>query len=123
MLSLRLKSYARRWHVRRSVACFIRVNARSLSNGTAAAGETHGAGTEDNQGQHYLALVPMGGLLWELDGRNIDDDGVAFPFCHGATSESTFLADAAAVVQDQFIKRDPSNPNFSMLALAKLDET
>ncbi|KAJ8614203.1 hypothetical protein CTAYLR_001101 [Chrysophaeum taylorii] len=93
---------------------------RDLSNSTAAAGETRGAGTDDNQGQHYVALVEVDGSLWELDGRNLGEDGVAFPVCHGPTSSATFLADAAAVIKHDFVSRDPTNLNFSILAFAQL---
>lgn len=92
---------------------------RLLSNETARAGQTQGAGTDDNQGQHYVAFVALDGLLWELDGRNIGDDGVAFPVCHGGTD--AFLSDAAALIQTQFIARDPDNPHFSILAFANLE--
>ena len=52
------------------------------------------------------------GGLYELDGRK------PFPIRHGASSDETFLHDAAAVCS-QFMARDPNELHFSMLALAK----
>ena len=60
---------------------------QTLSDATAAAGETEGAGTDDAQGQHFIAFVNFQGMLYELDGRNFDHDaegGEAQPVCHGA---------------------------------------
>lgn len=94
---------------------------RELSNKAAAAGETIGAGTDDNGCAHYVAFVRVQGRLVELDGRTIDDDGVAFPVCHGTTTQETFLSDVARVVCEDFIARDPANINFSMLAFAQID--
>jgi len=93
-----------------------------LSDSTAAAGTTEGAGTDDAQGQHFIAFVNFGDKLYELDGRNFarDTEGAtAKPVCHGPTSQGTFLADAAKVVREQFMARDPGNVNFNIVALCK----
>jgi ubiquitin carboxyl-terminal hydrolase L3 len=68
-----------------------------LSEETAASGETEGAGTDDANDSHFICFVHMGGQLYELDGRVCDDEGVAFPVMHGATSPETFVQDAAKV--------------------------
>ena len=97
---------------------------QTLSDATAAAGETEGAGTDDAQGQHFIAFVNFQGMLYELDGRNFDHDaegGEAQPVCHGATSAETFLVDAAKVIKDEFMKRDPASINFNVVALSKVD--
>ena len=72
---------------------------QELSDATAASGETEGAGTDDAQGQHFISFVPVAGQLYELDGRTLDEQGVAFPVCHGPTSSATFLKDAAKVIK------------------------
>lgn len=60
---------------------------------------------------HFIAFVEKDGHVYELDGRK------PYPINHGPTSKDNFLADAAKVA-DSFIKRDPKNHQFSMLALA-----
>lgn len=81
---------------------------QELSDETAASGETEGAGTDDAQGQHFIAFVNVKGMLYELDGRNLTGDSTtAIPICHGATSAETFVADAAAIIRDDFMARDP----------------
>jgi ubiquitin carboxyl-terminal hydrolase L3 len=97
---------------------------QTLSDATAASGETAGAGTDDAQGQHFIAFVAMRGMLYELDGRNFQREGanaVAFPICHGATTPETFVSDAAKVIREDFMARDPTSLNFNCTALCKLD--
>ena len=93
---------------------------QTVSDGAAASGETEGAGTNDAQDQHFIAFVSKAGMLYELDGRNIDaETKEAFPFCHGATSAETFLMDAARVIREDFMARDPDCINFNVVALCK----
>jgi len=94
---------------------------QELSDATAASGETEGAGTDDAQGQHFITFVPLAGQLYELDGRTFDAQGVAFPVCHGPTSSETFLQDAAKVIKEEFMARDPTSINFNITALVKAD--
>ena len=76
----------------------------ALAEAACSAGETEGAGTNDAQDQHFIAFVSKAGMLYELDGRNIDaETKEAFPFCHGATSAETFLMDAARVIREDFM--------------------
>jgi len=93
---------------------------QEMSDATAAAGETEGAGTDDAQNQHFIAFVNFNGMVYELDGCNTHD-GVASPVCHGATTAETFLLDVAKVVQEQFMARDPENVNFNLVALCKTE--
>eukprot|EP00900_Chrysochromulina_parva_P011988 jgi/Chrpa1/20790/Chrysochromulina_OHIO_Genome00007923-RA len=93
---------------------------QEMSDATAAAGETEGAGTDDAQNQHFIAFVNFNGRVYELDGCNTHD-GVASPVCHGATTAETFLLDVAKVVQEQFMARDPENVNFNLVALCKTE--
>lgn len=91
---------------------------QELSDDTAAAGETEGAGTDDAQDQHFIAFVPHGGALWELDGRTTDPaDGAALPINHGPTTADSFLSDAAKVIREQFMARDPESIHFNVTAL------
>eukprot|EP00908_Phaeocystis_cordata_P021029 Transcript_3330.p2 GENE.Transcript_3330~~Transcript_3330.p2 ORF type:complete len:263 (+),score=102.35 Transcript_3330:56-790(+) len=94
---------------------------QELSDATAASGETEGAGTDDAQGQHFITFVPFAGMLYELDGRTFDQAGVAFPVCHGPTTDETFLLDAAKVIREEFMARDPGSINFNVTALCKAD--
>lgn len=93
---------------------------RELSDATAAAGETAGAGTDDAMDSHFISFVNVGGALYELDGRMTGEDGEAFPVCHGPTSPETFLLDAARVIREDFMARDPDNLNFNITALCHL---
>uniref|UniRef100_A0A7S4I880 Ubiquitin carboxyl-terminal hydrolase n=1 Tax=Prymnesium polylepis TaxID=72548 RepID=A0A7S4I880_9EUKA len=98
---------------------------QEMSDATAAAGETEGAGSDDAQGQHFIAFVNFGGQLYELDGRNFSRDAEgaeAWPVFHGLTSPESFLLDAAKVVQEDFMARDPESVNFNLVALSKCDE-
>eukprot|EP00928_Gymnodinium_smaydae_P025814 TRINITY_DN2045_c0_g1_i4.p1 TRINITY_DN2045_c0_g1~~TRINITY_DN2045_c0_g1_i4.p1 ORF type:complete len:270 (+),score=65.77 TRINITY_DN2045_c0_g1_i4:81-812(+) len=93
---------------------------QEMSDATAAAGETQGAGTDDANDSHFICFVHAG-TLFELDGRTIDESGVAFPVSHGSTTAETFVSDAAKVIREDFMKRDPENVNFNVTALCKLD--
>jgi len=97
---------------------------QELSDETAAAGTTEGAGTDDAQGQHFITFVRCGDLLYECDGRNFDKSAqgaVAYPYCHGATTESSFLADAATIIRTDVMQRNPNAINFNITALCKGD--
>ena len=94
---------------------------QTLSDATAAAGETQGAGTQDAMDSHFICFTHVGGVLYELDGRTWDDSGMAFPVNHGPTSSESFVADAAKVIREDFMARDPENMNFNVTALCKLD--
>lgn len=92
----------------------------SLSNETAANGETEGAGTDDAQDQHFIAFVALEGSLYELDGRKVGENGQAFAVNHGPlTSPDSFLSDAARVIREDFMTRTTSL-NFNVVALSKL---
>uniref|UniRef100_A0A1A9ZF47 Ubiquitin carboxyl-terminal hydrolase n=1 Tax=Glossina pallidipes TaxID=7398 RepID=A0A1A9ZF47_GLOPL len=60
---------------------------------------------------HFIAFVNKAGTLYELDGRKM------FPIEHGATSDETFLQDAARVCKE-FMARDPKELRFTVLALS-----
>ncbi|XP_053886189.1 ubiquitin carboxyl-terminal hydrolase isozyme L3-like [Malaclemys terrapin pileata] len=60
---------------------------------------------------HFIALVNVGGHLYELDGRK------PFPINHGQTSDDTFL-EAAVEVCKKFMERDPEELRFNAIALS-----
>ena len=60
---------------------------------------------------HFVALVHVNGGLYELDGRK------SGPVRHGDTTPMTLLKDACGVVQT-FMKRDPTEMRFTIMALA-----
>ena len=88
-----------------------------LSNETACAGATEGAGTEEHGNRHFIAFVEHEGRLFELDGRTLDEAGNAFPVDHGPTTADSFVEDAAKVIRDDFMARDPENHGFNVTAL------
>uniref|UniRef100_A0A1A9WAT9 Ubiquitin carboxyl-terminal hydrolase n=1 Tax=Glossina brevipalpis TaxID=37001 RepID=A0A1A9WAT9_9MUSC len=61
---------------------------------------------------HFIAFVNKKGILYELDGRKM------CPVKHGATSDGTFLQDAARVCEE-FMARDPKELRFTVLALSR----
>ncbi|XP_032039211.1 ubiquitin carboxyl-terminal hydrolase isozyme L3 isoform X1 [Aythya fuligula] len=60
---------------------------------------------------HFIALVNVGGHLYELDGRK------PFPINHGETSDESFLEDAIEVCK-KFMERDPEELRFNAIALS-----
>jgi ubiquitin carboxyl-terminal hydrolase L3 len=67
--------------------------------------------SKTNENLHFIAFVRMDGQLYELDGCK------SRPINHGQTSEQTLLQDAAKVIR-QFMKRDPKDIRFNLVALA-----
>jgi len=60
---------------------------------------------------HFVAFVHKEGSIYELDGRK------PYPINHGTSCADTFLVDAARVCRE-YMKRDPENVQFSIIALA-----
>jgi ubiquitin carboxyl-terminal hydrolase L3 len=69
----------------------------------------------DDTWQHFIAFVPAGGRLWELDGRK------ATPIDAGPTQPGSLLVDACAAVQ-RFMDRDPGELRFTMVVLGPAGE-
>ncbi|XP_037070983.1 ubiquitin carboxyl-terminal hydrolase isozyme L3-like [Pollicipes pollicipes] len=74
-------------------------------------GQTEAPSRHDRLDTHFIAFVHVDGHLYELDGRR------PAPVNHGPTSQGSLLPDAAKVVKS-FMERDPTEVNFSVLALA-----
>jgi len=88
---------------------------RTISEKTAQSAEacTICPDRSDRVSAHFISFVQTDGSLYELDGRK------AFPINHGKTSEKTFLKDTATVIKEKFMKLDPDNTNFNVMALSK----
>ncbi|KAK3224976.1 hypothetical protein Dsin_004838 [Dipteronia sinensis] len=75
----------------------------------ATAGETEAS---DNVDTHFICFACVDGQLYELDGRK------SAPICHGTSSPSSLLQDAAKVIQGM-IQKNPESLNFNVIALSK----
>jgi len=73
-------------------------------------GQTEAPNPEEQVNLHFVALVNVGGELYELDGRK------PFPVKYGPTNATTFVEDAAKVAK-QYMERDPNELSFSLMAL------
>jgi len=79
------------------------------------ANQTDRGNLDDHLITHFVALVKVDGGLYEMDGRK------SRAIRHGDTTEETFLADACKVVE-KFMKRDPEELRFTIMALAPTQE-
>ncbi|KAF9918030.1 Ubiquitin carboxyl-terminal hydrolase isozyme L3 [Lobosporangium transversale] len=75
----------------------------------ASTGQTQTPDIADELDLHFVCLIERDGHLYELDGNK------PYPINHGTTSRDTFLFDAMKVAKE-FVKRDPDNLNFSVIA-------
>lgn len=73
-------------------------------------GQTEAPGENTPVFHHFVALVHKDGHIYELDGRK------DAPINHGVSSPDTFLDDAARVCKE-YMKRDPTELRFTMVAL------
>lgn len=73
--------------------------------------QTNRGSLDDQLNTHFVALVHVNGGLYELDGRK---EGAVR---HGDTTQETLLGDACKVVE-KFMKRDPNEMRFTIIALA-----
>ena len=92
---------------------------QELSDATAAAGETEGAGTQDAQDSHFICFVHAGGTLYELDGRIWDEAGVAFlALTESDASRAREAADAAlAALRSSGADASGNSPDFALAAM------
>ncbi|KAL5748416.1 hypothetical protein ACOSP7_025458 [Xanthoceras sorbifolium] len=75
----------------------------------ATAGETEAS---DNVDTHFICFTCVDGQLYELDGRK------SGAICHGTSSPSSLLQDAAKVIR-AMIEKNPESLNFNVIALSK----
>jgi ubiquitin carboxyl-terminal hydrolase L3 len=87
---------------------------RKIHAKVAEAGQTAAPTAEEaaNVDLHFVALVPVKGKIWELDGRKPG------PVCHGPTTDDAFLADGVKVCK-AFMEANPEENRFTIVALAK----
>lgn len=85
---------------------------RVTHESSAQEGQTEAPSLDEKVILHFIALVNVGGTIYELDGRK------PFPIIHGKTSEDTFLEDAVEVCK-AFMERDPQEVRFTIIALSK----
>lgn len=83
----------------------------SIHQSLAREGQTQAPAEDEKVLFHYAALTNVGNELYELDGRK------KFPISHGKTSDDSFLTDAADVCK-KFMKRDPKELRFTIMAIA-----
>ncbi|KAG0299971.1 Ubiquitin carboxyl-terminal hydrolase isozyme L3 [Dissophora globulifera] len=81
----------------------------------ASSGQTETPDLADDVDLHYVCLIERDGSLYELDGNK------PYPINHGNTSKDTFLIDAINVAKE-FVKRDPDNLNFSVIAATTAED-
>ncbi|XP_026529261.1 ubiquitin carboxyl-terminal hydrolase isozyme L3 [Notechis scutatus] len=84
---------------------------RVTHESSAHEGQTEAPSIDDKIDLHFIALVNVDGILYELDGRK------PFPINHGRSSVDTFLEDAVEVCK-KFMERDPDELRFNAIALA-----
>eukprot|EP00940_MAST-03C_sp_MAST-3C-sp2_P003241 g3241.t1 len=88
---------------------------REVSEKTAASSEASTKCPERTERlhAHFVAFVLRDGDIYELDGRK------QCPINHGTSSEKSFLVDTAKVIKEKFMKLDPENMHFNIMALSK----
>lgn len=77
----------------------------------ATEGQSSPPDADDPVYHHFIAFVHKDGHLYELDGRK------SIPINHGVSSVETVLEDSARVCRE-FMERDPTDVNFSVIALS-----
>merc|ERR1712039_203673 len=82
------------------------------SDDSAVDGQTEALDAEEDTDHHFIAFIEKGGDVYELDGAK------DLPINHGPC-EGSLLKAAATVIQEQFMKRDPENLHFNMMALVR----
>jgi ubiquitin carboxyl-terminal hydrolase L3 len=65
----------------------------------------------DRVDAHFIVFCEVAGTLVEFDGCQ------SFPVPHGPTTRATLLQDAAKIIMEDFMARDPGNVNFNVMAL------
>ncbi|TIB72715.1 hypothetical protein E3Q23_03298 [Wallemia mellicola] len=93
---------------------------RTAHASSAQAGQTEAPNANDDVDLHFVtfvlapAAVSEGARLIELDGRKVS------PIDHGSSQD--LLKDASAVVKEKFMKHDPGNINFALIALTTQED-
>lgn len=77
----------------------------------ATQGQTEAPAADAKVDLHFVCFVQKAGRLYELDGRK------EAPVDHGACEEMRLLEGAAQVIQEKFMKLDPSEHRFTIMAM------
>eukprot|EP01098_Paradermamoeba_levis_P008420 TRINITY_DN3492_c0_g1_i1.p1 TRINITY_DN3492_c0_g1~~TRINITY_DN3492_c0_g1_i1.p1 ORF type:complete len:173 (-),score=61.17 TRINITY_DN3492_c0_g1_i1:29-547(-) len=85
----------------------------TISTEVAQTGQTETPDAEDKTDYHFICFTMVDGHLYELDG------GKKFPINHGPSSRESFKKDAAAVIMNNYILKNPDELHFSVLALTE----
>ena len=100
---------------------------------SAQEGQTEAPPREDAVNLHFVCFVEKEGHLYELGALccaifvfhvccsllRAADGNKAGPVNHGETTPENLLQDAATVVKDKFMARNPEELRFTLVALAK----
>eukprot|EP00039_Didymoeca_costata_P018833 m.335169 g.335169 ORF g.335169 m.335169 type:complete len:228 (+) comp17528_c0_seq1:127-810(+) len=79
---------------------------------SAQQGQTSAPSENERVDLHFICFAEVNGSLYEFDGCKIA------PINHGSTTKEDFLAKATGVCK-QFMERDPTSMEFTMVALCK----
>jgi len=85
------------------------------SDECAAGGQTEAPEASEETNHHFICFVERSGRVIELDGTKLQ------PIDHGPAG-SDFIIAATKVIQAQFMKKDPDNIQFNMMALVKCED-
>ncbi|OWF42839.1 ubiquitin carboxyl-terminal hydrolase-like [Mizuhopecten yessoensis] len=77
-------------------------------------GQTKAPSADEKVNTHFVAFVCKDGKLYEMNGSNPS------PTFHGDTTPDTLLQDSVNVVK-KFMERDPTELNFTLMALSKVN--
>lgn len=86
-------------------------NIISLHKQIAQEGQTEAPQPETPVNNHFVAFVQVDGSIYELDGRK------EFPINHGPIPKPEAFLERAVEVCKEYIKRQPDNVQFSVVAL------
>ncbi|PHZ08386.1 peptidase C12, ubiquitin carboxyl-terminal hydrolase 1 [Rhizopus microsporus ATCC 52813] len=80
----------------------------------AAVGQTEAPDRETDVDLHFICFIEVDNHLYELDGRKL------FPINHGKSND---LVESSVKIMKQYIARDPTQQNYSAIALCKTDDS
>lgn len=82
----------------------------------AGQGQTAAPAAQEKVDLHFVAFVEKGGKLWLLDGRK------EMPTECGECKEGHVLEEAAKVIRERFMSKDPTEQRFTVMALTMAAE-
>ena len=88
-----------------------------VQDGFARQGQTSVPNRDDNVDMHFVCFVHFDGWLYELDGRK------ERPTRYGKCTKDTLLEESFKVIQDSYMKKNPKEARFNVLALTPQTES